>query len=316
MPLVTIEEIFLAEEHQKAAEYNGWVPQANSFFESLFRLDATQNMLGASDPGSLASALLQGLDEAAIVAGRARTNFTSGGPKIDVPEPDASVGALATEVNVAAKQMGVAYLGFQQNLMSERKKLTHADGDTARERMTEIEDVKAFLGNVGKTVDISYSVVSGAPSVMNKASSYVRHGEASLNAARNRKQILAGGRPSHNPTYLATDEQGEMVVRNVQTGTDRNLMTGNSSDMVDPFANVQLPTSAESLLTIIADFVYSEEVKQLTRTLAAVGARELAIQGVIDGIGLKQKAAAFSVAMLDFSVKCADMHRRIVARLI
>ena len=313
-------EVDRAEEHEKAAGYNGWVSTANSYYESMLRLEGVTAMLGVKDPDKLIAALEKGLDEAALVSRRSRKAFTDGDPgskrKVNVPKPDDSVTGECASVSVAAKKMNVAFLGFQQNLLTARKGSTNKEGDWARGKMQEIAQIKQFLANVGKTVDITYSVVSGAPTVLNKATTYVKHGEAALNTAKNRNQILAGGRETHNPTYLGSDAEGNMVVRNVQTGLDRPAGGGDTAPMADPFAGGGggLPVSAEGVFKKIADFAYAKEVQKLTGVLDALAGRDLAIAGVKNAVELKRNAAGFRAALLEFAEKCSALHTRIVAR--
>ncbi len=297
--------------------YNGYVSFANSFFESLLRLEAMQNMLNVSNPAQMAASLIAGLEDARSVAGRAREAFTAGATgstrALNVPAPDTSVSVLLGQVNLAQQEMGTAHMHFQLNRLETERMNVNNEGIAARARQTEIEGIKTFLRQVGSTIDTTASVISGAPAVMNRATDVLRAGEAHINSARNRREILAGGRGSHNPTYMTSNEDGDLVVRNTMTGMDTPAAGGAAT--AAPAAGLpSLPTSVSDLLGTIADFAYSAELRRLTETLNAIAGRCEAIAGVEHLVTLAHRARTYMDKVLAFSRKCAELHVRMVAR--
>jgi hypothetical protein len=305
------------DETVKFGEYNAYVSNANSFFESLLRLDAMQNLLGVDSPQAMASALVTGLHDAREVAGRAREAFTNGDAgstrALNVPESDASVTTLLGQVNLAQREAGAAHQQFRLTRLEAERVTVNAEGDSARTRQAEIEQTKAFIRQVGGTIDLAASVVTGAPAVLERAGTMVRTGEAHIAAARNRRAILAGGRPTHNPTYLATNDDGDMVIRNAQTGTDTAAEGGPS--VPAPAASLpELPSSVSDILGTLADFAYAEELRTLTRTLNGVAARCEAIDHVHQLTELAVRARNLSNKVVAFSQKCNELNGRLTAR--
>ena len=300
-------------EEEKCAQFNAWVPRANGFFTSLTRLEAMQDMLGVKDPASMASALTQGLKDAEAIGERAQFAHAGGkGETLDVPAPDESLTALSNQTTQAAREMNTAWLGFQQNALADRETATNAEGDADRKRMGEINEVKAFVRSVGKTVDVTMSVVSGAPSAVATATSVIHRGEATLNAHRNKKQIMSGERPTHNPTYVTVNEKGDMIVRNVQTGMDRPIEGGEQTATPEvPFA---LPTSVSDLLGTIADFAYASEVKEINMRLEAIKSRCAAIEGVSELLKIRERAQHFQDKLNAFALSCAELQNRMAQR--
>jgi hypothetical protein len=172
---------------------------------------------------------------------------------------------------------------------------------------------KQIIHNIGGMVDTTMSVVSGAPAAIQNVSSTVRQGEAALNAARNRRQIVSGQRPTHNPTYLTTDAQGNMIVRNVQTNVDRDAVSGATSatPASDPVA---LPVTVTAILDNIATFVYLKEVRQINVHLESIKTRLAAIQGAQAFLGMVEATDGFQTALNDYARLCNEMQDRLAAR--
>ena len=301
-------------EEEKTAQYNAWVPRANGFFTSLTRLEAMQEMLGVKDPASMALALTQGLKDAEGIGERAEFAHAGGkgGETLDVPAVDDTLTDLSSQTTQASREMNTAWLGFQQNALADRATAANAEGDADRNRMAEINEVKTFVRNVGKTVDVTMSVVSGAPAAVASATSVIQKGEATLNAHRNKKQIMAGERPTHNPTYVTMNEKGEMIVRNVQTGSDRPIEGGESTPT--PETSFSLPTSVSDLLGTIADFAYAGEVKEINMRLEAIKSRCDAINGVAELLKIREKAQNFQDKLNAFAQKCYQLQNRMAQR--
>lgn len=300
-------------EQEKCAQFNAWVPRANGFFTSVTRLEAMQEMLGVKDPAAMASALTQGLTDAQAIGERAQFAHAGGqGETLDVPAVDETLVDLSNQTTLAAQEMNTAWLGFQQNALADRATETNAEGDADRKRMSEINEVKQFVRNVGKVVDTSMSVVSGAPAAIGTATNVIRKGEATLNAHRNKKQIMSGDRPTHNPTYVTVNEKGDMIVRNVQTGTDRPIEGGEST--ATPEVPFSLPTSVSDVLGTIADFAYAGEVKDINMRLEAIKSRCDAINGAAELLKIRERAQNFQDKLNAFALKCNQLQNRMAQR--
>jgi len=300
-------------EEEKCASYNAWVPRANGFFSSLTRLNAMQDMLGVKDPEAMASALTKGLQDAKVVGERAQIGHAAGKAEtLDVPAADETLTDLSNQTTQSAREMNTAWLGFQQNALAQRAADTNAEGAADRSRLQQINEVKAFVRNVGKTVDLTMSVVSGAPAAVATATGALQRGEASLNAYRNRRQIMAGERPTHNPTYVTVNEKGEMIVRNVQTGMDKPAGGGEAT--ASPEMNISLPKNVSDILGTITDFVYASEVKDINMRLEAIKSRCDAIEGASELLKIRERAQNFQDKLNAFALKCSQLQNRMAQR--
>jgi hypothetical protein len=300
----------------KAAAYNAWVPRANGVFTSVTRLGAMQAMLGATDNASMAAALSQGLNDAQRVAQRmaGAYNTQNQSEQLNVPAPDLSVESSVGAVAIASQFFNNKWIGWKIKVdLAAQAKTTDAEGTADRTRLEQINQTKQIIHNIGGMVDTTMSVVSGAPAAIQNVSSTVRQGEAALNAARNRRQIVSGQRPTHNPTYLTTDAQGNMIVRNVQTNVDRDAVSGATSatPASDPVA---LPVTVTAILDNIATFVYLKEVRQINVHLESIKTRLAAIQGAQAFLGMVEATDGFQTALNDYARLCNEMQDRLAAR--
>jgi len=301
---------------QKAANYNAWVPRANGFFTSATRFGAMQGLLGATDNNSMVTALRQGLTEAQSVgqrmqgayAGNARTE------QLTVPPADNTVQESIAGVSLASQHLNDKWLGWKSKVdLVSQETTANAEGTTDRARMTEINEVKAAVHQIGGMVDTTMSVVSGAPAAIQNVSNTVNRAEAQLNASRNRSQILNGGRPTHNPTYLTTDGKGNMIVRNMQTGTDRDPVT-NAATASPEGPGLALPTSVSAILDNITTFVYAGEVRRINQHLEQIKSRVSSIQGDQKLTALLQVTSEFQTALNEYAQRCNDMQNRLAQR--
>jgi hypothetical protein len=155
-------------ERQKFAEFNAWVPRANDMLASAGRLDAMQAMLGISDPAAMVTAVRQQLGTAETLAVQAQNRFArgeAGGVDFAVPVLDASVQSAEAEVSDAAREMRVSWLGLEQNVLAKRAEETRKEGEAAEKKLKEVEEIKAFVRDVAKTVEISLSLMEGAAAI-------------------------------------------------------------------------------------------------------------------------------------------------------
>lgn len=307
-----------SELEQKANQFNSFVPQGNGFYVSAARLSSMQTMLGATDNASLAAALEQGLADADDVMKRYHSVYEDGNrrlttEKLDFPEGDESVTQAANEMTNASRELDAAYMGFQTTVLSGRIGSIKEEYAQDQERLEEINQVKQFVRNVGKTIDFTMSTVRTAPTMATNVTNSVRKARASVNAARNRRDIIAGNRPRFNPTYVTADADGNMVVRNMQTGLDQNLATGEK--VPSPVEEgVSLPTSVSDLMGTITDFVYHDEVKKINLRLEQMKIRVNGVKAVIDATLFEQRIQEYQNALNNFATKAAALEARIEDR--
>ena len=303
-----------ASEEEKMAAYNAWVPRANGFFTSLTRLDAMQDMLGVKDPKAMAAALTKGLSEAQAIGQRMQLAHDKGqGETPDIPAVDESLAEVSAAATQAALEMNTAYLGFQQILLADRGAAVDEEGEQDRNRLQQINEVKSFVRNVGKTVDVTMSVVQGAPAAISSATTTVARAGATANAVRNRRLINAGKAPRHNPTYITVDDKGNMIVRNVQTGMDRPIEGGEQTTSPEG-EGFKLPTSVSDLLGTIADFAYSGEIREINMRLESIKARCDMISGASKLINIRKKTQNLQDKLNAFALKCNELQKRIQQR--
>jgi hypothetical protein len=300
----------------EATSFNAFVPRGNSFFVSAARLGSMQSLLGATDNQSLVSAIVAGLADAKAVAQRYRdavegSDARSGPETLAVPAQDNTVEEQAGEVTLSVKELNNAYLGFRIAMTGQEIEKTEEEGAADRKRMAEIEAVKKFVKDVGGAIDTTMSVVSGAPAAVANITNTMKKTEAQVNAYRNKRAIMKGGKPGHNPTYVTTDEQGNMVVANAQTGMQRGA-DGESAPI--PESGLKLPTSVENIMGNITEFVYAKEVREIQIRLQGIANRVSAIQNWAKGAQITQAIEKFQLALAEFAKRCNDLQQRIAAR--
>lgn len=228
----------------KFQSYNSWVPQANAFYSSATRLTAQLNMLGVgSNLHGMVEAVLRELGVPAAAApaeGQAAQPATGAhaigaravdaGAPLPVPPTDDTVTQAGMEATGAFRRMQTAYIGLQQNFHSQRIQEVHAQGDSARARLQEINDIKQFIHQVGATIDTTAAVVNGAPAAISNATEFMGRTGARYGAMRNRRAMMQGEAARWNPTYTTVNAEGQMVIRNMQTGIDVNPMVAPGED--------------------------------------------------------------------------------------
>ncbi|MGA7669814.1 MAG: DUF4157 domain-containing protein [Nitrolancea sp.] len=332
-------------EQQKFQSFNNWVPQANGFYTSITRLQAEMNMLGITDIEEMATSLVQGLGSAetaeggrasgAVAVGERYINAQTGNDRRDargrgtrspqptaplpVPPVDDTATQAATDANQAFSVMNTKYLGMQRNFHQQRRAEINAEGDDARSRLSEINDVKQFIANVGTTIDLAASVVNGAPAAIANATTTVQRAGAQYGAIRNRRAMMRGESARWNPTYTTVDDKGNMVVRNMQTGMDLDPSIepgeeGRHRESPGGDGGVHLPTGVGDLLNTIADFAYADEVRELNKVLASVEARCTAEDVASAFLETLQHVREYRDALNDYAIKAFHLQQRLAER--
>lgn len=301
----------------EATSFNAFVPRGNSFFVSAARLSSMQGLLGATDNQSLVTAIVAGLADAKAVAQKYRDavegSDSRGGPEtLKVPEQDDTVEEQASEVTLSVKELNNAYLGFRLAMTGQEIEKIEEEGAADRKRMAEIEAVKQAFKQIGGAIDTTMSVVSGAPAAVANVTNTMRKTEAQVNAYRNKRAIMKGGKPGHNPTYVTTDEQGNMMIANAQTGMQRPIQGGDSTEI--PKSGFQLPTSVENIMGNITEFIYAKEVREIQIRLQGIANRVAAIENWKKGAQITQAIEKFQLALAEFAKRCNDLQQRIAAR--
>ena len=295
-------------------QFNAWVPRANQYFTTGARLEAQLQMIGCTSAEETAAMLRYGLEDAGQVRAAARDDEVAGGSSaaIDVPQPNETVTSSTERCQQKAMEMNTAYIRWQgQVSLATRRSAINAEGNDERARLSEIEQIKQTISQIGATVDLTMAVMAGAPKMINNVGGALQHGEAYVNAVRNNRDILNGGNGHHNPTYITNDSDGNMVIRNVQTGQDRNALTGERSDMgAAPSVTIPgIPTSAQDILNTLTDWVYADEVRALNSALAQISTRAGAVETVMGELNLRAACDGLRDTINAYAVEAQQLQR-------
>ena len=332
-------------EQEKFQSFNSWVPQANGFYTSVTRLQAEMNMLGITDLQQMATSLVEGLGSAesavggratgAVAVGERYINAQTGNDRRDargrgtrspqptaplpVPPVDDTATQAATDANQAFSVMNTTYLGMQRNFHQQRRSEINAEGDDARHRLGEINEVKEFIANVGSTIDLAASVVNGAPAAIENATTTVQRAGAQYGAIRNRRALMRGESARWNPTYTTVDDKGNMVVRNLQTGMDLDPSVepgaeGRHRESPGGEGGVHLPTGVGDILNTIADFAYADEIRELNKVLASVEARCSAEDVASAFLETLKHVREYRDALNHYAIKAFHLQQRLAER--
>ena len=157
------------------------------------------------------------------------------------------------------------------------------------------------------------SLIGGATGSINRVGNALRHGEASFNAYRNQRQIARGHFGRHNPTYVTQGSNGDLVVRNVQTGQDRNALTGerSSSGSVDL---PSVPTSVSDVLGTVADWYYEEEIQRLQGALNQISTRVAGMNRAAEVRAVREAVSNFQNKINEYHTAVTGMQRRAMQR--
>jgi hypothetical protein len=286
-----------SEEEEKITYFNNWVPRANSFLVSLTRLEAMQNMLGADNPATMASALITGLQDAQAVASRVLAAFEARNQAqaLDIPPMDNTVIALQEDLTLKQNQLNTAWLGFQRDVLLERASAAYQEGAADRARLEKINQVKQFVRNVGTTIDLSMSVMRQAPKAIDRATATVQRTEARINAWRNRRAVMAGGDATH-PEPIPAGEEGSNITMAHEEGIDLSSL------------------SVSGVLGTIADFAYDAEVREINSRLNQITERCNAISGTQEGLLIRQRVQAFQDSLNSYANTLRNLTLRMAER--
>jgi hypothetical protein len=301
---------------QHGIAFNAFSSRANAYFMSATRLSRLQSLLGAPDNASFAAALQSGVADATKVASRYKDVLAGSdakGPEtLDVPQPDNSVAQAAGQLSGAMADLNNAYLRFQVIGSKQEAAAIHEEGAADRERLTQINEVKKFVREVGGAVDEGMSLVAEIPEKVVNVTQSMRKAEAQFNGLRNRKAIMNGEKPRFNPVYTTWDEGKELIV-NTQTGKAKSARDPKAEESEAPSGGFP-HLSAESILGGAVDFLYAAEVKEINRKLEAIHMREAAVQAWAEHAEFTAAANEFRNKMNEFFRKCAELQERVAAR--
>jgi hypothetical protein len=263
----------------------------------------------------LARALESGLHDAAQVAEANQTaqdQRRSSVQQLTPPPSDGTVAQAGAEMTQASQEMNTAYLGYQRTMMETRRRAVDATGATDRARLQQIHDNIETITRVGAVVDTAFGAINDAPAMVANVTETVESTGARLAAMANTRQARGMQRQTHNPTYMTVDEHGNMIVRNLQTGTDRDAVTGETTD--SPHSDLSLPTSVSSTLRTIATFAYAGEVQRLNVHLEEIRRVCNSIQRVMDMTATLEAVQHFQDKLNDFALKANTFQTRLAAR--
>lgn len=178
------------QESSLVSDFNTWASLANQMYVSSGKLAALQLQFGATDNESLIASLEQGLDDAATVA--ADTEVAD----IQAPESDETVTQTAARTERARERMQTAWLGFKRSVVEKEREDMLSSITDDETQLKKINEIIATFKQMGKTVDLSMSVMSGMKSVAAAGPSVNDAGEWSNNMGSEMKSLgktTAGG---------------------------------------------------------------------------------------------------------------------------
>lgn len=319
---------------QKFTAFNGWAPVANAFYASLTRMQAQMNMLGiGSNLTEMVAGIRRelGLPAQAATADQPAQHATGAnavgaravdaGTPLPVPPTDDTVTQAGMEASAAFRVMQTSYIGLQQNVHQQRIADVNAQGDSARARLQEINEVKQFIHQVGATIDTTAAVVNGAPAAISGATEFMNRTGAQYGAMRNRRALLRGEAARWNPTYTTVNADGNMVVRNMQTGMDLDPTIapgGEGRQTPSPGAGggdaLTMPTSIGGVMDAIADFAYRDEVQRLNQLLHSIEARCTAERVASEFLETTRRVREYKDALNAYAVKANHLQQRLAER--
>lgn len=263
-----------SQQEEKAAAFDSWVPRANATFLSLGRLEGMQNLLGVDSPQQMAEALVSSLKTAEGIAARAKLHST-----IDLPAANAQVTAGQEELTLASNKTHTAWLGYQETLVRERMKAIAKLGEKDEKKLKEIKETIDTWERIGKTVDLSLSVMKGY------------------------KELEGSG-----TSFTVNPFSGEVETVASSAGSKARALGSTVA------GGVGVPTSASGLLKGIAGLAYESEILKIEKTLAELNSQISAHAQVADELGVTGKVRAFQDALAEYKLKSQDLQRRIVDR--
>jgi hypothetical protein len=299
--------------------FNAFVPRANGVLGSMARLDVFTNQLAPGTSGKgVAAALAKGLDDAAEVIKEYNKQYAANMPgakeKLDVPKFDESIEKLGDEVTIAGQDFSAKYIGLQTNLIALEKEEVKKEGKDDEERLKVINDRKAAIKTIGKSLDTGVAIMSGAPAAITQASDTLAKTKAQIGAASNAAQLQKGQFGNKNPTYVRMNEKGELEVVNLQTQTVKPAEGGEAVALPPASELPSLPKDIEGTLGKLADFYYAAEVRDIQTRLNLITAKCSAMDATQAELAVKQKAEEFANATLAFATKLKHMQEAIANR--
>lgn len=179
------------QEEANFKSYNSFAPMANAVLQQLSRVEAQKMILGIKDDAAMTAALEKGMNDARQVGHRAQMAFAQdkGNEPVKAPSATTSVEGAAQSVRDAAAEMDAQYIKFQEVVSIDKESAEIKEkGKESEKRLAEINEVKEFLKNVGKTIDFAHEKIKEAPE---KIANYVSKPSSMLPDAEKAAEVIA-----------------------------------------------------------------------------------------------------------------------------
>ncbi len=251
-------------ENNKASEeeywkrYNTWIPRANQYYDSFTRLEAMKFYLGVDDVTAMPPALIQGLQDAALLGQR---HLGQGDDKLLKMLAGESLTSKSNEVNEAGNEMMKSWQTWKSQIdLMEEADAVKATGEGDAKRLEEINALK------GK--------VAGVTGRINNIMTFSKS----------------------NAEYLMKDEVSlEDTFSNVNSGIKA---MGGTTQLPTEFTGVgNIVARAGEAVNLGVELYFEKEVKEITATLESINGhleslgwvserieRDAANQDVVDNI--------------------------------
>jgi hypothetical protein len=271
---------------QLVQDHNAGIPRANQMFVSLARLEAMQEMLGVNTPQALATAVVQSLEEAQEIGQRVQLN--KGVKRITPPEAAEQVTEASKELTGAQKHLSAAWLGVQQNLVSDHAAELKKQGEDDEKRLAKINQHIATARKVGMAIDVSMAVMSGGATM-----------------------VEGGG---SNP--LKPSELSDLLAEEAPGVRDRSGVAGakQAGGAVAKGAGISIPSDASGLLETAAKIYYAFELEDIRKRLAELNQQVDAFRADAEEIGLAKRVRDFEVALERYEDKAEHLQKAMVDR--
>ena len=273
-----------AKEDALAQNFNASVPRANQTFASLARLEAMEEVLGVKDPKAMSDALVKSMKEVEPMA----EGLSSKEGALPLMKATEDVTGAAKRSTQAQKEMQAAWRGMQELLIMDHAAELKKTGAADEKRLGEINEVIAFARNVGATIDVSMTVMSGGATMIEGA------GGAPLTPSQS-MDLMAAEKPdfSEKTSVEAAKKVGGAITKAM---------------------GIEIPTSASGLLETAAKIWYWSELEDIRKRLHSLNAQISMHESVAKEIGLKAKVETFQAKVDGFQLANEELQKHMFDR--